>query len=60
MNKLVPLGVGIAAVAVAVLVGGQLIASPASGDVAAVPSVDPRSRAMDITRSASSYSVLVT
>jgi hypothetical protein len=39
MNKLVPLGVGIAAVAVAVLVGGQLIASPASGDVAAVPSV---------------------
>lgn len=41
MNKLVPLGVGIAAVAVAVIVGGQLIASPASGDIAAVPSVTP-------------------
>ena len=40
MNKLVPLGVGIAAVAVAVLVGGQLIAS-SSGGVAAVPSVHP-------------------
>jgi len=41
MNKLVPLGVGIAAVAVAVLVGGQLIASPAPEGVGAVPSVEP-------------------
>jgi hypothetical protein len=41
MNKLVPLGVGIAGVAVAVFVGGQLLASPAPGGVGAVPSVQP-------------------
>ena len=41
MNKLVPLGAGIAAVAVAVFVGGQLIGSPAPGGVAGVPSVQP-------------------
>lgn len=46
MKKLVPLGVGIAAVAVAVLVGGRLIASPAPGGLGAVPSVQPSPRPM--------------
>ena len=41
MNKLVPLGVGIAAVAVAVFVGGRLLPSQVPGGVGGVPSVQP-------------------
>jgi len=41
MNKLVPLGVGIAAVAVAVFFVGQLLASPAPGTVGGVSSAQP-------------------
>ena len=41
MNKLVPLGVGIAAVAVAAVLGTQLLPAPAPGGVGSVPSVQP-------------------
>jgi hypothetical protein len=41
MHKLIPLGIGIAAVVVAVFVGGRLLASPAPGSVGAGSSVQP-------------------
>ena len=41
MNKLVPLGVGIAAVAVAAVIGTRLLAAPAPGVLGSVPSAQP-------------------
>jgi len=41
MNKFVPIGLGAAAVVVALVVGTQLLGSPAPGGVGGVPSVEP-------------------
>lgn len=41
MNKLVPIGLGAAAVVVALVVGAQLLGPPASGGVGAAPSAFP-------------------
>lgn len=41
MNKFVPIGLGAAAVVVAVVVGTQLLGPPASGGVGAAPSATP-------------------
>jgi len=41
MNKLVPLGLGAAAVVVALVIGTQVLGPPAPGDVGGVPSASP-------------------